>query len=96
MNLRTIFDNTGGNMTEARRLIYAQYFGDMIPASRREAIALDPNGLGAADIDMYCAMSIEKPKPRKPSDFEGKPLGKRATRKLLRQLREEFSGSIMG
>ena len=92
MNMRTIFDNTGGNMTEVRRLIYAQYFGDMIPASRREAIALDPNGLGAADVEMYCDISVEKPKPRPHSEFEGKPLGKRATRRLLRELREEFGG----
>ena len=92
MNMRTIFDNTEGNMTEARRLIYAQYFGDMIPRARREAIALDPNGLGAADVEMYCDMSIEKPKPRNRDEFEGKPLGKRATRRLLRELREEFGG----
>lgn len=92
MNMQQIFDNTAGNITEARRLIYAQYFGDMIPASRREAIALDPNGLGAADIDMYCAMSIEKPKPRNRSEVDGKRIGKRATRRLLRELREEFGG----
>lgn len=92
MNMRTIFDNTEGNMTEARRLIYAQYFGDMIPRARREAIALDPNGLGAADVEMYYAMSIEKPKPRRRDEFIGKPLGKRATRRLLRELREEFGG----
>lgn len=92
MNMRTIFDNTEGNMTEARRLIYAQYFDDMIPASRRETIAKDPNGLGAADIEMYCDMVIERPKPRHRDEFIGKPLGKRATRRLLRQLREEFGG----
>ena len=92
MNLQQIFNNTEGNMTEARRLIYAQYFGDMIPRARREAIALDPNGLGAADIEMYCAMSIEKPKPRHRDEFEGKPLGKRATRRLIRELREELGG----
>ena len=92
MNMRTIFDNTEGNLTEARRLIYAQYFGDMIPASRREAIALDPNGLGAADIEMYYNMSVEKSKPRHRDEFIGKPLGKRATRRLLRELREEFGG----
>lgn len=93
MNMQQIFNNTEGNMTEARRLIYAQYFGDMIPVSRREAIALDPNGLGAADIEMYCDMSIEKPKPRPRDEFQGKPLGKRATRRLLRELREEFGGA---
>lgn len=92
MNLRTIFDNTEGNMTEARRLIYAQYFGDMIPRARREAIALDPNSIGAADIETYCGMVIERPKPRRRDEFIGKPLGKRATRRLLRELRKEFGG----
>lgn len=92
MNMQQIFNNTEGNMTEARRLIYAQYFGDMIPTSRREAIALDPNGLGAADIEMYYDMVIERPKPRHRDEFIGKPLGKRATRRLLRELREEFGG----
>ncbi len=93
MNMQTIFDNTGGNMTEARRLIYAQYFGDMIPRARREAIALDPNGLGAADIEMYCDMVIERPKPRHRDEFIGKPLGKRAMRRLLWELQEEFGGA---
>ena len=93
MNLQQIFNNTEGNLTEARRLIYAQYFGDMIPASRREAIALDPNSIGAADVEIYCAMVIERPKPRCRDEFIGKPLGKRATRRLLRELREEFGGA---
>lgn len=92
MNMQQIFNNTEGNLTEARRLIYKQYFGDLIPVSRREAIALDPNGLGAADVEMYCDMVIERPKPRHRDEFIGKPLGKRATRRLLRELREEFGG----
>ena len=63
---------------------YEKFFGDIVPRDRREAIA------EGEPEDRYLNMAIEKPKPRKSEDFEGKPLGKRAQRKLLRELREEY------
>ena len=41
--------------------------------------------------DIYSDMAIEKPHKRNKADLDGKKLGKRATRKLIRELREEFS-----
>lgn len=77
--------------TEERLFRYAWFFGDLVPKFRREQIARDPNSIGACTVDQYINMAVEKPKPRKPQGFDGKPLGKRATKKLLRQLREEFT-----
>lgn len=74
---------------------YEHYYGDIVPADRREAIAADPNSIGAADVDAYLSMAIEKPKPRPKEEVDGKRLGKRATKKLIRQLQDELSGSIM-
>ena len=79
--------------TEKTRLYrYARYYGDIVPKARREAIAKDPTSIGACDEDAYISMAIYKAKPRSKDSFDGKPLGKRATRRLLRDLREEFTG----
>lgn len=70
-------------MTRSERL--EKYFGDIVPEDRREILP----GSGDPE-DRYIDLPIYKPKPRKKEDFAGKPLGKRAQRKLLRELKEEY------
>lgn len=68
---------------------YAKYFGDIVPKERRDAIANgDPIGM---TVEQYENLAIEKPHKRKTEpEFIGKPLGVRATRRLLRELREQY------
>ena len=76
-------------MTRLER--YAKYFGDHVPEARRLEIAAGAKVEDRPE-DKYLDMAIEhaKPRPRDPSEFVGKPLGVRAKRRLLRELREEY------
>lgn len=79
-------------MTREERMLsrFRHYFGKLVPEARMLAIAAG-EPIGAMDEEAYLNLCIEKPHRRvSDPEFVGKPLGKRATRRLLRELKEEF------